>query len=256
MWILGTVVAFALGGCVEKVSPRARQELDASTSAYQAGDYDAAIRHADAVLDEAPSGETAWEALYLRGMAQYRQGAFEAARSALQRVVDETGQDVLIVKASDALGEIAYRQDDLAAAAQYFKTAIDSGEPKEPPLDHAHYRLGCIHQRSGRWADADLHFQRVAYGFPDSELTELAGQRSGARHWTIQAGAFTERSNAVAGTRLFPIAGPKPFVEPVIRDGDQHFLLMVGRWTTYEPAEAALPSVRQIKPDAFLTVVR
>jgi TolA-binding protein len=250
------LVAVVLAGCGEKVSPRAQQELDASTAAYEAGNYAAVIQHANAVLAETDSGEAAWEAHYLRGMARYHQDDLAGARSDLAVAVDKTGQTSLAVKAADALGEIAYRQDDLPAAVTQFQTVIDRGEEKQPPVDHAHYRLGCIYQRQSRGADADLHFQRLGYHFPDGKLAKLAAERSGARNWTIQAGSFTERENAMSAMKLFPITGPRPFVEQALRDGERQYLLMIGKWNDYTQAEAALPSVRQIKPDAFLNVVR
>ncbi len=245
-----------LSGCGQEISPHQQQELASGTEAYNAGNYSQVIRHANAVLQETRSGQAAAQAWYLRGMARYEQDQLQAAREDLQQALDEAHEASLMVKAADALGEIAYRQDDLTAAAGYFQTVLERGEPTQPPADHAHYRLGSIYQRQSQWEQADLHFQRLIYHFPDSELAELASQRSGARHWTIQAGSFTERDNAMSASKLFPITGPRPFVEPVIRGTDRVYLLMVGKWTRYDQAAAALPAVRDVKPDAFLNVVR
>lgn len=250
------VLAGLLAGCTEEISPRAAQELSAGTQAYQAGDYAQAIRHANAVLQDTGSGEAASQAWYLRGMARYQQDEIPAAEGDLQAALDETDDDTLAAKAADALGEIAYRQDDLQAAMAHFQTVLDRGQAKQPPTDHAHFRLGSIYQRQSRWADADLHFQRVIYEFPAGELVPLARQRSGARHWTIQAGSYAQRDNAAAAAKLFPVTAPQRTLEPVIRDGQRVYLLLVGKWTTYDQAEASLASVRQIKPDAFLSVVR
>jgi TolA-binding protein len=253
--LLGVSVILT-AGCRETISPRARQDLDASAAAYRSGDYDLAVDRANTVLAENPKGEAAWEAYYLRGMARYKQESFDAARADLRIALDETDQDSLAIKAGDALGEIAYRQDDLIAARQLFQDVIDRGEDRAPPLDHANYRLGCIYQRRSQWDEADLHFQRVIYHFPGTELARLASQRSGARHWTVQVGSYEDRDNAAAAARLFPVSGPRAFVEPIIRDGEPAFLLMVGKWKEYDRAEAALPDVRETRPDAFLTVVR
>lgn len=254
--IIKVFLVTLLCGCGQEISPHLQQELASGTQAYNAGNYGEVIRHANAVLQETHSGQAAAQAWYLRGMARYEQDQLQAAREDLEQALEEADEASLSVKAADALGEIAYRDDDLPTAAGYFQTVLDRGEPTEPPADHAHYRLGSIYQRQSQWEQADLHFQRLIYHFPDSDLAELASQRSGARHWTIQAGSFTERDNAMSASKLFPITGPQPFVEPFIRDSQRVYLLMVGKWTRYDQAAAALPAVRDVKPDAFLNVVR
>ncbi len=240
----------------ESIGPEARKELDTARKAYQQDDDVQTLRHANAVLRIQPKGEAAMQAYYLRGLALARKKEHAAAQADLERVCEKTRNVDLRVKAADALGELAFLQGDLKTAIRRLKEVLDLTPDDERPADHAHFRLGCIDQRQGRWAEADVQFERVAYHFPDARLGRQARQRVRARAWTIQIGSYKHKNNADVAAKRFRDEGFRTHVEPVLRDGELVFLLQIGRWGQYEDAEAKLPSVRRFTSDAFLHVAR
>lgn len=255
-WMAG-LLCMALAGCTGGgLSPQGQSQLASALASYQADDNAAAVRHADAVLTETTRGPGAMQAYYLRGMALYRQKNYDQARGDLEVVVARSDDDALLGRSLDGLGEIAYRQGEDLQAVDDFRRALKHIDETKPPADHTHYRLGCALQRLGRWNEADLHFQRVMYHFPQGELARRSRQRVNARAWTIQAGSFTQRDKAhLAGDRW----KTKPWavhIEPTLTGGQMVFLLQVGRWTEYDQAIKELPAIRQMQSDAFITVTR
>jgi tetratricopeptide (TPR) repeat protein len=244
-------------GCArETISPQQQRELDTALSAYQAGNDRETLRLADDLLRQTPGGEAAMQAYYLRGMAEYRLKEDDLARQDLERVYRGTRNHDLRLKAIDALGELAYRRGELAAAVTLLQEVVAQTFAGDKPADHAHYRLGCIFQQQGRWQDADVHLERVACDFKDSDLARKARQRTRARKWTIQIGSYTSRANADQEAQRLRSNGFETYIEPVMRNDKVVFILQVGRWGRFELAETELPSVRKVKPDAFLQVTR
>jgi tetratricopeptide (TPR) repeat protein len=244
-------------GCSDDgLDPRSQEHLEASLASYRAGDNTATITQADAILAEHRRGETAMQAYYLRGMARYRLEQYDAARPDLEYVSRKTDDESLRIKALDALGELAYRQGRLAEAARDLLEVVEQILPSQKPADHAHFRLGCIRQKEGRWKDADVHFQRVMYYFSGSKLARRSRLRAGGRAWTVQLGSFGNRSGAAAEAKQLSADCGKVNVEPVMRNGKLVFLLQIGRWNQYSRAAAELSRIRKIKADAFLQVTR
>ena len=245
------------GGCAgETIRPETQRALDSAMAAYRAKQDRKVIRQANHILRQETRGEGAMQAYYLRGMAEYRLKEYSPAREDLQRVYDRTRNPDLRIKATDTLGELAYLQGNLEEAARYFEEVFDQTPENERPSDHARFRLGCIRQRQGRWADADVHFEKVLYYFPKSKLATQTKHRVRGRSWTIQVGAYKSKKSANAAANRFRRAGQRVYIEPVMRDGKLVFLLQVGRWGQYETAESKLPSIRKLKSDAFLHVAR
>lgn len=256
---LALCVVFPAGavGCIDaRLSPQAQQHLRAAQQAYEAGENTRVVTEADQVLRES-TGESALQAYYLRGMARYRMKQYEPAERDLAEVARRSDENSLRVRAMDALGELAYLQGEMTRSAGFLKDVLRQTPPGEKPGDHAHFRLGCIRQRQGRWEEADLHFHKLMYQFSDSSLAESARQRVGARKWTIQVGAYEEHETAQQQIPRYQIHNmPTPRIEPVLRDGRLVFLLQVGRWDEFSPAAESLGSVRTLEPEAFVTVTR
>lgn len=245
------------GGCTgDTIRPETRRTLDAALRAYRADDPRQTIRHANQVLGRETRGEGAMQAYYLRGMALYQLKEYRPAREDLQRVYDHGRNPDLRIKASDTLGELAYLQGELDLAARLFQEVLDQAPDGERPTDHARFRLGCIRQRQGRWAQADVQFEKVLYYFPKTKLARQARERVRGRSWTIQVGSYKTKKNANTAAARFRQANLRTYVEPVLRDGTLVFLLQVGRWGQFEAAESKLPSVRKLKSDAFPHVAR
>lgn len=252
------VVLAVLGplGCQGQLSPQAKLSLQNAYAASSRGDNHATIAQADAFLRENDRASRAEEAYYLRGLAKYRLGDRPGAQSDLSEALSRTQMKELRAESAVALGDLAWDADDMPTAERMYNLALNNLAKDQQPADHAHYRLGCVLQRLGRWEDADAQFNRVIYFFSGSELAVRAGRRLNARDWTIQVGAFEGKSRAEAAVRDLKDKNLPATLQPIVAEGRLTFVVQVGHYSTYEQAVAALGSVRQHKPDAYVIPTR
>jgi len=244
-----------LAGCQGHLSTQAKQLLQSSYDRYAAKDDLAVIRQTDAFLAENAGTGRANEAYYLRGMAKKRIGD-AGAKEDLQAAASKTKNADMRARAKVALGDMAYDEDDMALAENMYRQALGDIEQGQKPSDHAHYRLGCVLQRQGRWHDADVQFDKVGYLFPDTELARKSALRTHCVVWTIQAGAFADKSRADAVAKGLSSENLPALSHAVVRDGKLMFLVQLGRFATYEQAAAALPRAQSRHTGAFVTPAR
>jgi tetratricopeptide (TPR) repeat protein len=230
--------------------------LQEAYTASAGGDDRAAITNAEAFLQQNDRSSRADEAYYLRGLAKYRLGDRTGAQADLSEALGRTQMKELRAKAAVALGDLAWDADDMQRAERMYGLTLNNIEKDQKPADHAHYRLGCVLQRLGRWEDADAHFNRVIYFFSGSELAIRAGRRLNAKDWTIQVGAFEGNSRAEAVARELRDRNLPAVAQPIVAEGRLTFVVQVGHYPTYEQAAAALGGVRQHKPDAYIIPTR
>jgi len=240
-------------GCSAQLSPQAKELLAAGTDAYAAGDNRLAVERMDAFLAEAGRTREAAEAFYVRGLAKYKLGDRAGARQDMQEALARTEDSLLAAKASLALGDLAFEADEMALAENMYRQALADLEEGVKPTDHAHFRLGNVLQRQGRWREADVEFSRVIYFFNGSELARRSKQRLHARAWTVQAGAYAKHENAVAALERMKRASLAARIEPFMAGRQLQFVIKVGRYPSYEQAVAALSNVKAIQSDAFVT---
>ncbi len=243
-------------GCQETLSPHARQLLQNGYTASAAGNHRTVISSMDAFLAENPRSRRADEAYYLRGVSKYRLGDRAGAQGDLRAALDYARGKEVAGKSALALGDLAWEAGDMPTAKDMYATAVDNLNPAVPPADHAAYRLGCVLQRLGRWRDADVHFSRVVELFDGTELGDRAGRRMHCRAWTIQTGAFDAMTRAQAVRKQLVATNLTASVQPTMGGGKLLFLVQVGRYSSYEEAAAALPSISSIQPDAFVAATR
>ncbi len=251
--VLGLLLAvIASMSCTGPLSPEAKQLLQDGYTLYEAGDDAAAIEKLDSFLRENAKSSRAGEAYYLRGLAKHRRKDLSGAKADLNSAVARAENKELLVKALLAMGELAYQTDDMALAENMYRQALGEIKRGQKPSDQAHYRLGCVLQRQGRWAEADLQFDRVVYLFEGSKLAQLAGRRVRCTAWTIQVGAFKRKDRAAsAGKRLREEKIPV-IHKAILYDGRPLFVVQMGRFATYEQAMAELPAIQDHTPDAFV----
>ena len=129
-------------------------------------------------------------------------------------------------------------------------------DARKEPADHANYRLGCTLQRQGRWKEADAYFDRVLYLFGGTELAKRSATHVRCTAWTVQAGAYKNKSRAEAAAAALKQQTMSASTQPTLRDGELVFIVTVGRFHTFDKAEAELPKVRRHYADAFITTMR
>jgi len=243
-------------GCQEQLSPQAKLTLQNAYAASAAGDNRAVINHTDVFLHQNDRSPRADEAYYLRGLAKYGLGDLAGAQVDLSEALGRTQIQELRAKTAVALGDLAWDSDDMQTAERMYGLALANLAKDQKPADHAHYRLGCVLQRLGRWEDADVQFNRVIYFFNGSELAIRAGRRLNARDWTIQVGAFEGKSRAEAVVADLKGKNLPATIQSIVTQGRLTFVVQVGNYPTYEQAAAALGGVRHYKPDAYVIPTR
>ena len=250
------VVALGALGCQGPLSPQARALLLRGYQAYEKGDDGSAIADMDAFLADGANARRRDEAHYLRGLARYRSKDLDGARVDLLEAQRRTEHRELRAKASSALGDLAWDGNDVLGAEQMYRVTLENTEESEPTFGHASYRLGCVLQRQGRWNEADLQFSRVVYRLEGTVLAKRAGRRIHARTWTIQAGAYEAKASGDAAAAKLRAKNMAALVRAVQHDGRLLYVVLVGKYPTYERALAALPKVRAEHDDAFMTVAK
>jgi len=243
-------------GCNGQLPPEARDLLQKANTAHDAGDNAETIRLMDDFLGRYEGLRGDAEGYYLRGAAKVALKDHAGARTDLAQAVDRAREGDVRGKALVLLGEMAFQADEMAAAENHFRDALEALGQGRPPVDRAHFRLACVLQRQGRWEEADRQFDRLIYLFDRTELARLAGRRIRCRAWAIQAGAFERKGGAETLAERLRRAGLSATVTYTLVDGRAMFLVLVGRHATYEQAAAALPSVGARQQDAFVTVTR
>jgi len=258
-WVLFLALMVA-PGCNDQLSPQAMGLLRSARDSYDAGDNVAAASKLDTFLAENATSSKAAEAFYLRGMARLktsdRAGAKQDLQSAIAKTGDKASDKALRAKARVALGDIAYDDGDMALAENMYRQALEDFGPGAKPSGHAHYRLGCVLQRQGRWKEADVQFDRVVFLLPGTGLARKSARRTHGTSWTIQAGLYKSKVRAAAVARSLSGKHLSAAVVAIIAENRPMFVVRVGRFATYEQAAAMLPQVRHKQKDAFVTPTR
>ncbi len=249
---LGVVV----GGCVQPVTPEARKLVADARAAYDRGDDPAVVRDTTTFLDRYAQTDLADVAYYLRGLAHYRRKDLSAARADLKLAASRAERRDVRVGALKALGDLAFDAGDLEWAETLYREGLAAAAPRRPPADEIRYRLGCTLQRQGRWAQADEQFDRVVYVFADTEVARRAERRLRCLGWTVQAGAYARQDSARAEAARLRKAGLAAATKSAMLDGKLRFLVHVGRYGRHDEAAGALPAVRRLRSDAFVTPTR
>jgi len=255
LWLV-TVSVLAAAGCNGPLSPQAKRLWQGGQEAYNRGDDSATIRHMDEFLHQYPRSSWSDRAYHLRGLAKYRTKDYPGAKADFREAINRARSKTTRAKALKAMGNVAYTMNDTALAEQSYREALGLMERSEPGSDEIHYRLGCVLQRQGRWADADTQFDRLIYLFDGTALANRAKLRVHSKAWTIQAGAYKRKANADRAVASMRAENFQSVCRAQLWRGRPRFLVLVGRFPTYEQAVAALGGVKKLVSDAFVTPTR
>jgi tetratricopeptide (TPR) repeat protein len=197
---------------------QSRQRLDAGKQALDAGQYDQAIRNADAVLNTNDSPALA-EAYYLRGYAIEQRPKDDnaaaardlaMARDSYTRALNCDPRPVLAARLHAQLGNVCYYQEDYSTAVRELEIAraqLQAPQSKDLIL----YHIGIGQQRLGRFEDADRSFLKLQQDYPNSPYCAGARSHQGIRGFYVQVGAYSrladidKAANAVANAGSVPL---------------------------------------------------
>jgi tetratricopeptide (TPR) repeat protein len=198
-------------------SPQSRQQLDNGKHALDAGQYDQAIRDADAVLDTNDSAALA-EAYYLRGYAIEQRPKDDnaaaardlaMARDSYARGLNCDPRPVLAARLHAQLGNVCYYQEDYATAVR--ELGIARAQLRDPQSkDLILYHIGIGLQRLGRFDDADRSFQQLQQEYPKSPYCAGARAHQGIRGFYVQVGAYSQVADIDKAASAVAAAGSVP----------------------------------------------
>jgi tetratricopeptide (TPR) repeat protein len=250
------------GGCGQ-TSAQGVRLLDQAYASYQNQDDPAVIRDTNAFMASDSRSNRIDEAFYLRGLARQRSKDIPGAKTDLTEAARRTKW--LKAQAHLALGDLAWDSEDMSEAEAMFTMSLgEMGSPdnvksatsQDRSLGdraHAEYRLGCIYQRQGRWLEADEKFDRVIHEAKDSRLAQQASLRVHCRAWTVRACTLSRSDggpHAIATLKAHGLSGV--YMQPTQINGTLKYVVQVGRYPTYDQANAVLHKVREIYGDANL----
>ncbi len=260
--LLGLLLA---GGCnSDGLNAQQQAHLDSALDAYRTNQTSTTIEQCNVLLAGAPTSTQRGflKARYLRALANIRQKNTAAARRDLDTVLLSLDNpfamrlpnqaDDLEVKTRDTLGELEFRDGNLASAKTQFELVLKAIAPEAQPADHAAFRMGCIAQRLGQWSQGDTYFQQLKYFKADSPMAIEAKTRSFAKAWTVQVGLYADYAHATAHGARLTQAGWKTRCVPLVKQSKRLYALRVGRWNSHEEAKLQLPRLRTLQADAFI----
>jgi tetratricopeptide (TPR) repeat protein len=212
-WFL--VSGSLLVGCTGNA--QSRQYLDSGKHSLDSGNYDQTIRDADAVINS-NDGPALAEAYYLRGYAIEMRPKIDNAASArdlalardsYMKGLSHNPRTTLAARLHAQLGNVCYYQQDYSIAVVELGTAfntLDNSQPKDLVL----YHIGVGQQRLGRFADADMTFQRLLQDYPNSLYASSAKAHQGVRGFYVQVGAYSKESDIETAARATAAVGSAP----------------------------------------------
>ncbi|MCE5326042.1 MAG: SPOR domain-containing protein [Planctomycetaceae bacterium] len=246
----------AAPGCTGGLSPQAQSLLSEGDKVYRKGDYKGTIEKMNLFVDQAGSSRRAYEGYYLRGLARLQLGDKAGAKSDLIQAVDRGGSETIMSDALNKLGDLAWEENDMETAAGRYAAALHHVKPGEKPADYSYYQLGSTLQREGKWSEADQQFSKLGFYFPSGELAQKAAARINSRAWTVQAGAYADKSRAQEAAERLKKTGMPAHVEPAMDNKNVSFVVQVGRYQSHQEVLKALERIRQDVKDAFVTTAR
>lgn len=251
--ILLAAGAATTGGC-SGLTAEQRTWLTEGQRAYESGQYALAVRRLSQFLDSAGGRPEADRALYIRGLSHARDGRRPAAYADLAEAARRADDPDVRWRAEFALGELYFEDQNWEAARRAYASAVEHARPAYPTLERGLYRLAICAQRAGNWDEGVAYLRRLVGEFPRGAAAQAARRILDAHPdaFSIQCGAFARPENAETRVRELERAGFAAEVRRERREDGVLNVVHVGRYRTYDEAQAALARVRAHVRDAVI----
>lgn len=245
--VLVMTAVLASGGC-ETTEEGAEAE---SLSLYNAGQYQQARNAAEREVRRS-RGVQRDQARFVLGMSAYRLGRGSEAIEHLRQAA-ESGDRTISGRAHATLGLIYAGRSEHHRAIRHLEQATRKLDGDDEA--RAYYHLALSEQKLGRWASARTHLSLAVSSTSDPSLRRAARQQQDATGYTLQLGAFSEKSNAdehalQMRSRTSGIGSPR-VIPSTTSSGDRLYLVQVGRFSTF--ASAAQARRRLGRTDVMIT---
>lgn len=250
--VIFSAAALVVSGCTS-LSGGDRARLIEGERAYHNADYNNAIEHMSAFIANAPENPSVARAYYVRGMACALDGRRASAYRDLRQAADAANTPDLRWRSHAVLGILHFEDGHWLDAANAFAAATENMSAK-PPKDALLYRLGLCYERQGRWREARLPYRLIRTEFARGPYANLAERRLAlsADHYAIQCGVFSKLKHAEQLRTDLKQRGLDTYVRQETRDGRPFFIVLHGKYQTYDAARQGLARARGFVPDAVL----
>lgn len=232
-------LALTAGGC--KTIDRGPSPTEQAQAQFQTGDYARAYTTAARAATTA-GGSQRDLAHYLAGVSAYRLENLSTAERYL-RVAAASRDESLSADARSTLGLIYSRQGRYTDAADALLSGAQLQEGED--LAQAYLYAGIAQQKIGYWPQARTSLLLARKTTRDPGVVQRIDQQLAVTGYTIQVGAFADKSNAdqLAGRYAVRAAAGKmgsvAVVPTVGSNGRAVNLVQVGRFTTFDAANTA-----------------
>ncbi|MEM0915628.1 MAG: SPOR domain-containing protein [Planctomycetota bacterium] len=231
-------VAWLAIGCSTPGGPATLAEARAD---YNAGRYTAALAGAERVA-RAEDPTLSDEGTYLAGLAASRAGDDRKAERYLNRAA-QSADSALAADAAAELGLLYRAQGNQSAAVRAFERAARglTGNDRAQALFYA----AVAQQRLGRWTQARTNLLAARAAAADPALRARIADQLNITGYTVQVGAFSDRTNARrTALELAPAIRDVRLPPPVLARGVDRLgrpltLVQVGQFATFSAAVRA-----------------
>jgi tetratricopeptide (TPR) repeat protein len=247
------LIAFPLAfvGCAEKT--QSFSALVAAERAYEARDYEAAVRQSTQYAADAPDAASRARAMFVRGISNAKAGRRAQGYADLNEAERIATDRDLQWRIFSAQAIMSFEDRNWSVAARKYEAALQT-MPERPPRDTQLFRLGQCYERTSRWSDAQNCYRRLLNEFPQSKHRDEAARRvaANARFFSVQCGAFGQRSNAERLAADLRSKGFDTFVQTESSGGRALHVVLAGRFQQHEQAEQTLARVKGYVSNAIL----
>lgn len=212
--------------------------IEEITVAYNQGDYQTAYALGNKVAWDRYRDDR-YEAAYLAGLSAQALGQLQQADRLLNKSMGAPDPS-LATDSADALGLVYSQQNRYAEAQRVLLWAAErlAGERKA----QSYFYTGIAQQKLGQWSQARTTLVLARGLTQDAAFKRQISQQISVTGWTLQLGAFTDRSSArllaesiAAKSRSMKLGLPR-LVKGTTPESKSVTLVHVGQFTSYQSA--------------------
>ncbi len=200
---------------------------------YLAGNYEEAIDKAKRLREND-------ETLYFLGLAYLNNADYEQARSYLNKLIQKFPKSSFYDLALFKLGDIYFLEKDYEKAQGIYRQ-LEAGYPKIANKSLLYLRLAQIAGRQGDWETKNKYIQLIKEkysGGPEMKFVQIL--ESYGDFFTVQAGAFTERKNALSLSEELTAKGYDSSIVEDVQGAYPVYKVRIGRYKSrYEAKRIA-----------------
>ncbi len=235
------ILTLLCAGCVTPYVPGRRVErpglLVRAQAAITRDDWDDAAVLIARFLRENPTDPWAIQGRYLLGTYYLKEHDLESAEAEFEYVVARAGPTRLGRQARIRIADVAMAGGEYErAAAMYSRLLQDARRHKDAA--ELSFKLALMRQRQGQWHQADVLFQSVRAKHSGSVFAMRAAEQLAIpHHFSLQVGAYRDRSNAESKRKILAERGHAASVHQLQRHGRPFYCVRVGAFPSRDEAK-------------------